>query len=184
MNEWISKWLFWTLVIFLNFIKSFISPHNRKWSGSTSSSNTSTPSVSSVQAMLTTPAVATPAPESPTVDMSNQAAEVTDGEWTYDPNEPRYCLCNQVSYGDMVACDNVDVRFKCLLALWCYIMQIFSVHRNGFIIHVLVLQRHRKVSGTVHSVLPRCAGAVEGRIEGCSIEMFVVLHVYTSKWFI
>ncbi|KAK8739347.1 hypothetical protein OTU49_003589 [Cherax quadricarinatus] len=27
-------------------------------------------------------------------------------DWTYDPNEPRYCICNQVSYGDMVACDN------------------------------------------------------------------------------
>lgn len=27
-------------------------------------------------------------------------------DWTFDPNEPRYCLCNQVSYGDMVACDN------------------------------------------------------------------------------
>jgi inhibitor of growth protein 3 len=30
-------------------------------------------------------------------------------DWTYDPNEPRYCVCNQVSYGDMVACDNEDV---------------------------------------------------------------------------
>ena len=29
-------------------------------------------------------------------------------EW-YDPSEPRYCICNQVSYGDMVACDNEDV---------------------------------------------------------------------------
>ncbi|KAH8395185.1 hypothetical protein KR222_006721, partial [Zaprionus bogoriensis] len=29
-----------------------------------------------------------------------------EGEWSYDPNEPRYCTCNQVSYGDMVACDN------------------------------------------------------------------------------
>lgn len=49
------------------------------------------------------------APESPVVDASStQAAEVTDGEWSYDPNEPRYCLCNQVSYGDMVACDNED----------------------------------------------------------------------------
>ncbi|KAK2728106.1 inhibitor of growth protein 3-like isoform X2 [Artemia franciscana] len=27
-------------------------------------------------------------------------------DWNQDPNEPRYCLCNQVSYGDMVACDN------------------------------------------------------------------------------
>lgn len=29
-------------------------------------------------------------------------------EWTYDPNEPRYCICNQISYGEMVACDNSD----------------------------------------------------------------------------
>lgn len=33
----------------------------------------------------------------------------TDGDWSYDPNEPRYCVCNQVSYGDMVACDNEAV---------------------------------------------------------------------------
>lgn len=28
--------------------------------------------------------------------------------WQPDPNEPRYCLCNDVSYGDMVGCDNED----------------------------------------------------------------------------
>ena len=25
-------------------------------------------------------------------------------------NEPVYCVCRQVSYGDMVACDNASVR--------------------------------------------------------------------------
>ncbi len=25
-----------------------------------------------------------------------------------DPNEPTYCLCHQVSYGEMVGCDNSD----------------------------------------------------------------------------
>ena len=30
-------------------------------------------------------------------------------EESFDPAEPRYCVCNQVSYGDMVACDNHDV---------------------------------------------------------------------------
>lgn len=35
--------------------------------------------------------------------------QTADGEWTYDPNEPRYCICNQVSYGEMVACDNAEV---------------------------------------------------------------------------
>jgi inhibitor of growth protein 3 len=33
-----------------------------------------------------------------------------EGEtWSYDPNEPKYCICNQVSYGEMVACDNSEV---------------------------------------------------------------------------
>ncbi|CAG9802244.1 unnamed protein product [Chironomus riparius] len=34
--------------------------------------------------------------------------QTAEGEWTYDPNEPRYCICNQVSYGEMVACDNAE----------------------------------------------------------------------------
>lgn len=28
-----------------------------------------------------------------------------------DPNEPTYCLCHQVSYGEMIGCDNPDVGF-------------------------------------------------------------------------
>ena len=43
-------------------------------------------------------------------DNSNQSfGASTDQEWGVDPNEPRYCICNQISYGDMVACDNDDV---------------------------------------------------------------------------
>lgn len=36
------------------------------------------------------------------------AGEVPVDDWQPDPNEPRYCLCNQVSYGEMVGCDNED----------------------------------------------------------------------------
>lgn len=32
-----------------------------------------------------------------------------------DPNEPTYCLCNQVSYGEMVGCDNPDVSIQILI---------------------------------------------------------------------
>ena len=39
----------------------------------------------------------------------NISADLRDQDWNFDPNEPRYCICNQVSYGDMVACDNEDV---------------------------------------------------------------------------
>ncbi|XP_073961899.1 inhibitor of growth family, member 3 [Choristoneura fumiferana] len=54
---------------------------------------------------------------SPTVVMNNVVNNVAieepmEEEWTYDPNEPRYCICNQVSYGDMVACDNQDCPYE------------------------------------------------------------------------
>ncbi|KAI5348282.1 hypothetical protein L3X38_001169 [Prunus dulcis] len=29
-----------------------------------------------------------------------------------DPNEPTYCLCNQVSYGEMVACENPNCKVE------------------------------------------------------------------------
>lgn len=34
-----------------------------------------------------------------------------------DPNEPTYCLCHQVSYGEMIGCDNPDVRIMCMIAV-------------------------------------------------------------------
>ncbi|XP_045469212.1 inhibitor of growth protein 3 isoform X2 [Harmonia axyridis] len=77
----------------------------KKWSSNSMSSSSA--SSSTVQAIIPQPVAVAPV-EPPPVDNSLQNAEVTDGEWTYDPNEPRYCLCNQVSYGDMVACDNED----------------------------------------------------------------------------
>ncbi|XP_018332032.1 inhibitor of growth protein 3 [Agrilus planipennis] len=78
----------------------------KKWS---SSSSTNTSSVSSaVQSILNASSVINSAPASPLTETTVQSADNVDADWTYDPNEPRYCICNQVSYGDMVACDNED----------------------------------------------------------------------------
>ena len=44
----------------------------------------------------------------------NCSGGTPEQDW-YDPSEPRYCICNQVSYGDMVACDNEDVSLSQLL---------------------------------------------------------------------
>ena len=40
------------------------------------------------------------------------AAEILDesAAMEADPDDPRYCICNEVAYGDMVACDNDTVR--------------------------------------------------------------------------
>ena len=43
--------------------------------------------------------------------------EVDDEGTVVDPDEPRYCLCNRVSYGTMIQCDNVDV--SCIPSLFC-----------------------------------------------------------------
>ncbi|NXS11849.1 ING2 protein, partial [Neodrepanis coruscans] len=37
---------------------------------------------------------------------TKQEREVSPVEFAIDPNEPTYCLCNQVSYGEMIGCDN------------------------------------------------------------------------------
>ncbi|KAF8688044.1 hypothetical protein HU200_042461 [Digitaria exilis] len=38
--------------------------------------------------------------------------QAIDLELPVDPNEPTYCFCNQVSYGDMVACDNPNCKIE------------------------------------------------------------------------
>jgi hypothetical protein len=35
--------------------------------------------------------------------------EVDDEGNMIDPDEPRYCICNRVSFGTMISCDNIDV---------------------------------------------------------------------------
>lgn len=34
--------------------------------------------------------------------------DVDDDGNPIDPDEPRYCLCNRVSFGTMIACENAD----------------------------------------------------------------------------
>ena len=29
-----------------------------------------------------------------------------------DPNEPKYCYCQRVSYGEMIGCDNQDCKME------------------------------------------------------------------------
>ena len=60
------------------------------------------PPAASLPPPVEVPIVA-PAPEVVTEEVSGATT------WQYDPNEPRYCVCNDVSYGDMVGCDNDDV---------------------------------------------------------------------------
>uniref|UniRef100_A0A183CLH2 PHD-type domain-containing protein n=1 Tax=Globodera pallida TaxID=36090 RepID=A0A183CLH2_GLOPA len=48
--------------------------------------------------------------------VKNEATEPNNigakGDMPIDPNEPRYCFCQQVSFGHMVACDNKDCSLE------------------------------------------------------------------------
>lgn len=43
---------------------------------------------------------------STTTNSSLLGSEILD--MPVDPNEPTYCVCHQVSYGEMIGCDNLD----------------------------------------------------------------------------
>lgn len=45
----------------------------------------------------------------------HEVVEVDDEGNVIDPQEERYCLCNRVSFGTMIQCDNVDVSLPDLL---------------------------------------------------------------------
>ena len=44
----------------------------------------------------------------PTANGSASVADIPIVDMPVDPNEPTYCLCQQVSYGEMIGCDNQD----------------------------------------------------------------------------
>lgn len=55
-----------------------------------------------------------------------QEVEVDDEGNVIDPDEPRYCLCNRVSFGTMIQCDNVDVSaFSLFRYTTCELTEIF-----------------------------------------------------------
>jgi hypothetical protein len=106
-------------------------------------------------------------------------------DWTafVDPSEPRYCVCNEVSYGDMVACDNADVscsdimnwvvghfesislilRFSGVMMIRCWqdksifiiVIITISAQLSGSITDVLELHQLRKGNGIVLNVTHR-----------------------------
>ncbi|XP_068134842.1 inhibitor of growth protein 2 [Hyperolius riggenbachi] len=43
---------------------------------------------------------------------AKQEREVSPIPFVVDPNEPTYCLCNQVSYGEMIGCDNEECTIE------------------------------------------------------------------------
>ncbi|XP_024081050.1 inhibitor of growth protein 5 isoform X2 [Cimex lectularius] len=51
-------------------------------------------------------ATSIPASDSPLAVLPLASGDVLD--MPVDPNEPTYCLCHQVSYGEMIGCDNPD----------------------------------------------------------------------------
>lgn len=42
--------------------------------------------------------------------LKKDIAAPVDIDQPIDPNEPTYCVCNQVSFGDMIACDNENCQ--------------------------------------------------------------------------
>ncbi|KAI9166687.1 hypothetical protein HJFPF1_02801 [Paramyrothecium foliicola] len=82
--------------------------------------------------------------------------EVDDEGNPIDPDEPRYCLCNRVSFGTMIQCDNVDVSttsddfFSCTIVCFANSRHRFA-SKSGFTWNASVCQiyQHGQQSGIV-----------------------------------
>ena len=89
---------------------------------------------------MQTPGVA-PVGSSPMSMLRSLTNETLD--MPVDPNEPTYCVCNQVSWGEMVGCDAVDVSRKIrkstnikYFQLFFHSLVVSSVRWSGFISRV------------------------------------------------
>lgn len=83
------------------------------WEAQNQLASSSIPSLSLTQQPSTPQTPLSAQVASPMVEDASNDLQIVDEngqpvDWQNDPNEPRYCLCNQVSYGDMVGCDNDD----------------------------------------------------------------------------
>ena len=57
-------------------------------------------------------------------DGEGHDVEVDDEGNVIDPLEERYCLCNRVSFGTMIQCDNVDVSLPPSLSLCHWLLLV------------------------------------------------------------
>lgn len=74
-------------------------------------------------------------------------------EAVQETNEPTYCVCQQVSYGEMIACDNEEVPNLSTIKLYPNLN--FSVKLSGFIMLVLDFPPFLKVLGIVTTASQR-----------------------------
>lgn len=109
-----------------------------------------------------------PSPLQKTTDPEDTNPEIGSGHVTphpsdvldmpVDPNEPTYCLCHQVSYGEMIGCDNQDVRFY-FRRIFCHFFHTntkflpfrSSAPSSGSTLRVWDSQQSPRASGFVQS---------------------------------
>lgn len=68
------------------------------------------------------------AAETPAImeQVASASEAVDDAVMEADPDEPRYCICNEVAFGDMVACDNKKVRVFLIVSYRIYALDYFD----------------------------------------------------------
>ena len=66
-----------------------------------------------------------------------------------DPNEPTYCLCGQVSYGEMIGCDNPDCPIEWFHVSREYLLVLITVYWHCQPISVPLHVAHLQTEGEV-----------------------------------
>uniref|UniRef100_A0A8C3F717 Inhibitor of growth protein n=2 Tax=Chrysemys picta bellii TaxID=8478 RepID=A0A8C3F717_CHRPI len=99
-----------------------------------------------------------------------------------DPNEPTYCLCHQVSYGEMIGCDNPDCPIE-----WFHFacVDLTTKPKGKWFCPRCVQERKKKKSryfvGTLVINYPKSVFKVQGKYNMVPSQNSGILYVSTTK---
>lgn len=91
------------------------------------------------------------------IDMSNNNSDATSSDTfntefsNSDPNEPRYCVCRNISYGEMIECEQEGVNIFFFRFEQINKNSSFSVPMNGSTMNARESKKHQKVNGFVQN---------------------------------
>ncbi|RUS14888.1 inhibitor of growth proteins N-terminal histone-binding-domain-containing protein [Endogone sp. FLAS-F59071] len=88
-------------------------------------------------------------------EKGGKKATATTSDMPIDPNEPLYCYCQQVSFGEMVACDNEDV-LRDRMVPYC-VRRPQDGSKGQVVLHELREQDERKAKEAVKAQGLRCS---------------------------
>ena len=97
-----------------------------------------------------------------------------------DPNEPTYCLCHQVSYGEMIGCDNPDVNHEKIFMLSNLLICIFFLFVvSNWMVSFCLCQPNNQTEGEM--VLSEMFRRSKKKVKNGNLYLYLIVIAHWKK---